>query len=126
MRVCVQLIALAFSACSVAGEFTGIWRQTCTPLTYGRIDPIVARGRLPSSHAHYLCGGSALDPNATTASLRQSKCTSSTTSGDNSLYWVPLLYFAWANGSFSSVPIYMAQYYFAADTPFPDVRQLLI
>lgn len=52
------------------------------------------------SHALYVAiaspliragGGSALSPSVTTAQLRASNCTSSTTAEDKSLYWAPTL-----------------------------------
>ena len=51
MRGVAVLIALS-SALAVGAEYTGFWRQTCSVITKARVDPIVARGTLPSKHAH--------------------------------------------------------------------------
>ena len=46
------------------------------------MDPIVARAKLPSAHAHMIGGGSSVSPTVTSAQLRKSKCTSATTKND--------------------------------------------
>ncbi|KAF8348791.1 hypothetical protein F5887DRAFT_1241665 [Amanita rubescens] len=70
-------------------------------LTTQRLDPIVSPGQV-SSHVHAVVGGSNFGT-LSTANLRGSQCTSMPIPQDKSNYWFPLLYFQWANGSFTSV-----------------------
>ncbi|KIY53391.1 hypothetical protein FISHEDRAFT_33483 [Fistulina hepatica ATCC 64428] len=71
-------------------------------LTIQRLDPIISPGQV-SGHVHGVVGGSNFGFETDTASLRQSECTSTPISEDKSAYWFPMLYFQWANGSFTSL-----------------------
>ncbi|EIM83065.1 uncharacterized protein STEHIDRAFT_160671 [Stereum hirsutum FP-91666 SS1] len=83
------------------------WLMAATNnLVQQRMDPIVNPGAV-SGHNHNFVGGSNLDFNLSTASLRESECTSIPVAEDNSVYWHPELYFQWANGSFTSVDDYL-------------------
>ncbi|KAF9072565.1 hypothetical protein BDP27DRAFT_1217361 [Rhodocollybia butyracea] len=57
-----------------------------------RLDPLVSPGKV-SSHAHSIIGGSNFGMNVTTASLRDSECTTMPIQEDKSNYWFPHLYF---------------------------------
>jgi len=92
-------------------------------LTTERLDPIVSPGGV-SSHVHAVVGGSNFGT-VSTASLRESQCTSIPIPQDKSNYWFPLLYFQWANGSFTSVSGGVVIYYLFSDPAgntkaFPD------
>lgn len=89
-----------------------------------RLDPVVNPGTV-SAHVHTVVGGSNFGPVVTTASLRESECTSIPIAEDKSNYWFPTLYFQWANGSFTNVDVGVVIYYLFADesgktTAFPD------
>lgn len=99
------------------------------PITIERLDPIVNPGT-HSSHVHTVFGGSNFGMNTNTARLRQSQCTSIPIPQDKSNYWIPTLYFEWANGSFSSVSGGAVVYYLFDDKPgtttaFPDDFRML-
>jgi hypothetical protein len=95
-------------------------------ITTERIDPVVSKNKVAvSAHAHSVLGGSNFRFNTTTASLRQSQCTSVPIPQDKSAYWFPHLYFQWNNGSFTSLTGGAVVYYLFSDTPgtttaFPD------
>ncbi|KEI38605.1 uncharacterized protein L969DRAFT_62718 [Mixia osmundae IAM 14324] len=79
------------------------WRMPCNNLLVERADPIVSPGKV-ASHVHTIQGGSNFGLSANFGSLRQSKCTSCLVTQDMSNYWVPSLYFQFANGTFQDVP----------------------
>ncbi|KAF9266429.1 hypothetical protein L218DRAFT_942153 [Marasmius fiardii PR-910] len=93
-------------------------------LTTERIDPIANEGTV-ATHVHTVFGGSNFRVQTSTASLRQSECTSVPILEDHSNYWVPSMYFQWKNGSFSSVNGGAVIYYLydgkaGVTTAFPD------
>ncbi|KAF2404432.1 WSC-domain-containing protein [Trichodelitschia bisporula] len=69
----------ALVAC-LLGEVGGFWRMNCANIQLGRIDPIVAPGKV-AGHVHTAQGGA----------------------NDKSTYWTPLLYYQFANGSLINV-----------------------
>ncbi|GAA5970240.1 hypothetical protein JCM11641_001633 [Rhodosporidiobolus odoratus] len=73
------------------------------PLVIERSDPLVSPGTV-SGHVHTIAGGSNFSPDATYEDLRKSECTTAQAIEDKSNYWVPQLYFHWANDTFSAVP----------------------
>jgi hypothetical protein len=75
----------------------------CSKIQMGRIDPIVAPGKV-SSHSHVLVGSANVGINATFDSLFQAQCTSCEIQDDKSAYWSPNLYYQFPNGSFVLVP----------------------
>lgn len=89
-----------------------------------RLDPVISAGQV-SSHVHTVVGGSNFGPVVTTASLRESECTSIPIAEDKSNYWFPNMWFQWANGSLSNVDVGVVIYYLFSDqsnytTAFPD------
>ncbi|KAF8813483.1 hypothetical protein BYT27DRAFT_7335099 [Phlegmacium glaucopus] len=115
------LLSFAFCALSV----NAYWLMGIEDfITTERIDPIINPGKV-SSHAHSVLGGSNFRFNTSTASLRQSPCTSVPIPQDKSSYWFPNLYFQWNNGSFTSLNGGAVMYYLFSDKPgtttaFPD------
>ncbi|KAF5362587.1 hypothetical protein D9757_013318 [Collybiopsis confluens] len=69
-----------------------------------RLDPIINPGAI-SGHAHSIVGGSNFGSTLSTASLRNSECTTMPIQEDKSNYWFPHLYFQHKNGSFSSLTV---------------------
>lgn len=98
-------------------------------ITKERLDPIVNPGGV-SGHSHIVFGGSGFGRTTSTQRLEDSTCTSTAIKEDKSNYWVPLLYFQWANGSFTAVNGGAVVYYLFSDqpgttTPFPpDFRMI--
>lgn len=79
------------------------WRMPCGgTLVSGRLDPIVDPGK-PSGHTHMVLGGNGFGPVMDYANTQASTCTSCSIEGDFSNYWIPMLYYQAANGSFTSV-----------------------
>ncbi|KIY68708.1 hypothetical protein CYLTODRAFT_421362 [Cylindrobasidium torrendii FP15055 ss-10] len=95
-----------------------------------RVDPLVYPGQR-AGHVHKILGGKNFDFEVPTSDvLRQSECTTTPIAEDHSNYWVPSLYFQWANGSYSSVGGGAVIYYLFPDTagsttPFPDDFRML-
>ncbi|KAJ2934701.1 hypothetical protein H1R20_g2411, partial [Candolleomyces eurysporus] len=118
-------LALSLSATANAYWLMGLGDA----ITKERIDPIVNPGEV-SGHTHIVFGGSNFGLSVTTQKLLESECTSVPIAEDKSNYWAPLLYFQWANGSFSSVDGGAVAYYLFPDkagttTAFPpDFRML--
>lgn len=73
-------------------------------LLKGRLDSIVSPNAV-SGHTHHIIGGNGFAPNMTYESTQKSTCTSCTIKGDNSNYWIPMLYYRAKNGSFIDVPV---------------------
>lgn len=118
-------LALSLSATANAYWLMGLGDA----ITKERIDPIVNPGEV-SGHTHIVFGGSNFGFSVTTQKLLESECTSVPIAEDKSNYWAPLLYFQWANGSFSSVDGGAVAYYLFPDKPGtttafpPDFRML--
>lgn len=115
----------------LAGSSQAFWRMSCGIVQTGRIDPIVAPGKL-AGHAHKLAGASNIDLNSDYQSLQQSNCTSCEIGADKSAYWTPILYYHHANGSFEEVPNQgMTVYYLGRGDnktniqPFPEGFRML-
>ncbi|PKS10140.1 hypothetical protein jhhlp_001890 [Lomentospora prolificans] len=88
----------------------------------GRVDPIVNPGGT-SPHEHTVFGGSAFGPDATGASMAQSKCTNAKLKGDKSAYWAPRLYFHdKAAGTFEPVPVFYTNIYYFFDATDDDIK----
>ncbi|GAA5837744.1 hypothetical protein JCM9279_006849 [Rhodotorula babjevae] len=125
-----SLVVALLAAASSADAF---WRMPCNNvLVTERGDPIVSPGQV-AGHVHSVVGGSNFALSNSFESMRASECTSCLVKQDKSAYWVPQLYFAFANGSFSSVfesfLIYYLPRFNAADktnvTAFPDGLRML-
>jgi len=102
---------------AAVGFSQAYWLMAATNnLVTERLDPIVNPGAV-SAHVHTVVGSSSFSPNITTASLRDSKCTSIPIAEDRSVYWFPPLYFQWKNGSVSSVDVGVVIYYLFSETP---------
>ncbi|KAJ2918466.1 hypothetical protein MD484_g1941, partial [Candolleomyces efflorescens] len=118
-------LALSLSATANAYWLMGLGDA----ITKERIDPIVNPGEV-SGHTHIVFGGSNFGFSVTTQKLVESECTSVPIAEDKSNYWAPLLYFQWANGSFTSVDGGAVAYYLFPDKPGtttafpPDFRML--
>lgn len=116
----VALVGALVASQSVSAFF----RMPCdNPLIVERADPIISPGAI-SGHTHTIAGGSnfALNSSAYPGRPRHaavaltrsycaayndmtaSQCTSCRAKQDKSAYWTPLLYIAWKNGTFTSVP----------------------
>lgn len=125
MRFSSAFLALALSA-SIANAY---WLMGMDDIAKERIDPIVNPGDV-SGHTHIIFGGSNFGLEVSTAHLQKSVCTSTPIVEDKSNYWAPLLYFQWANGSFSSLDGGAVIYYLypnkpGATTAFPrDFRMI--
>ncbi|KAF3903955.1 hypothetical protein ABW21_db0207722 [Orbilia brochopaga] len=100
MRQTLSLAALAL----LSSKADAFWRMQCgAPILVDRIDPIVFPDAV-DGHVHNIMGGVAFGKTISTKQLRASKCTSCQVEPDKSNYWVPTLYFQFANGSFAPVP----------------------
>jgi len=117
---------LVLGALLLAGvQVHGYWLMGANNvLTTQRLDPIVNPG-VVGTHVHSVLGGSNFGLELTTASLRESECTSMPIAEDKSNYWYPHMYFWWRNGSFSSLEGNPVIYYLYSDdanatTAFPD------
>lgn len=124
----------AFAGLATAAKDTtnwGILRFNGKEIIKGRIDPIVAPGKV-AEHVHAVMGGSAFTKDATGESMSQSKCTNARVLEDKSAYWFPALYFQDPDTkAFEPVDIhYVNVYYFFDATndetkPFPKGLQLV-
>ncbi|GAA5993426.1 hypothetical protein JCM10908_002183 [Rhodotorula pacifica] len=91
-------------ALAASPTVSAFFRMPCdNPVVVERADPIINPGAI-SGHTHTILGGSNFALNSTYDDMVASECTSCRAKADKSAYWTPQLYFAWANGSFSSVP----------------------
>ena len=79
------------------------WRLICGGFEQNaRIDAIMSPGE-PARHAHRFHGGSRFHSSMTWEDLRASDCTTCEVADDKSSYWVPPLYFRFANGTYVSL-----------------------
>lgn len=106
---------------AVALARTGAVLHFGTPLTEGRMDPIVSPGTA-SQHSHVILGGSNFGLTIEGDQLLGSACTTATINNDKSNYWVPTLWFRSPdNGTFHKVPSYYSKvwylYAFLCHTP---------
>eukprot|EP01111_Echinosteliopsis_oligospora_P002287 TRINITY_DN1335_c0_g2_i1.p1 TRINITY_DN1335_c0_g2~~TRINITY_DN1335_c0_g2_i1.p1 ORF type:complete len:616 (-),score=180.05 TRINITY_DN1335_c0_g2_i1:6-1853(-) len=110
----MRAVASIFVLCTILSSAMAdpLWKVFCqgTPLYRGQADPIVNPGAL-AQHSHKVFGGSAFDYGDSSLTPQQyydqifaSKCTTCSITIDNSVYWVPDLYYKWDNGSISLVP----------------------
>ncbi|TFK22759.1 hypothetical protein FA15DRAFT_595516 [Coprinopsis marcescibilis] len=86
------MIATTAVLLALAASTNSYWLMGTEFITTERIDPVVTPGRV-SSHVHSVVGGSNFRMTVSTASLRQSSCTSIPIPQDKSAYWFPHLYF---------------------------------
>ncbi|RMZ78930.1 hypothetical protein DV737_g3726, partial [Chaetothyriales sp. CBS 132003] len=124
------LVALA------AAPSTAFFLMPCWPITTQRLDPLVSPGEI-SSHVHQIVGGNAFAPTLSYNDTQaEDVCTTCFVSTDHSNYWIPSLYFQYANGSFESVDQVgsTSVYYFneaarlgtgETMTPFPEGFRML-
>ncbi|KAJ6161374.1 hypothetical protein N7470_004770 [Penicillium chermesinum] len=114
-------ILAAFSSAAIAAKDSRTFAVnhfygTPSPLTMGRMDPIVSPGTA-AQHVHAVHGGSNFGLSMDNEILMDSNCTTSRIQKDNSNYWTPALFFQADNGSFISVDFYyMNVYYFFEPT----------
>ncbi|KAJ2904608.1 hypothetical protein MKZ38_007587 [Zalerion maritima] len=101
------------------------------PLVEGCVDPIVSPGKR-SGHVHTIMGASNFGTTVTAEGLLKSDCTNANVPGDNSVYWMPKLYFQDPETSkLEDVKLYYAKvYYFFESTdddiePFPQGLQMI-
>ncbi|KAF6759834.1 hypothetical protein DFP72DRAFT_884346 [Ephemerocybe angulata] len=129
MGASTTIFSTAFLALCLSATTNAYWLMGANPITKERIDPIVNPGKV-SGHTHIVFGGSNFGLTASTENMRKSECSSVPVKEDKSNYWAPLLYFQWANGSFSSLDGGSVIYYLFNDkagttTAFPpDFRML--
>ncbi|TEB27099.1 hypothetical protein FA13DRAFT_1634966 [Coprinellus micaceus] len=122
-------LSYVFLALSMSTAANAYWLMGMHAIAKERIDPIVNPGTV-SGHTHIIFGGSNFGVTTSTEKLQQSECTSTPIKEDKSNYWAPLLYFQWANGSFSSLDGGAVVYYLFPDkagttTAFPkDFRMI--
>ncbi|KAH7276186.1 hypothetical protein B0J15DRAFT_476657 [Fusarium solani] len=79
------------------------WRMSCSIIQTGRVDPIIAPGRV-AAHLHKVSGASNFGVSATYDDLQASRCSSCEVQDDKSAYWTPQLFYQHSNGSFELVP----------------------
>ena len=90
---------------SLAAPVDAYWRMGCPgTLVTERLDPIVSPGKV-SGHTHIVLGGNAFAPNMQYSDTQKSTCTSCAIKGDLSNYWIPTLYYAGKDGTFTSVGV---------------------
>lgn len=107
----VTLASFAFAAKDSRTFAVSHFYGSPTPLTMGRMDPIISPGKA-AQHVHAIHGGSNFGLSMDNDILMDSNCTSSLIKKDNSNYWTPALFFEASNGSFISVDFfYMNVYY---------------
>ncbi|KAF5342399.1 hypothetical protein D9611_001382 [Ephemerocybe angulata] len=129
MGASTTIFSTAFLALCMSATANAYWLMGANAITKERIDPIVNPGKV-SGHTHIVFGGSNFGLTASTENMRKSECSSVPVKEDKSNYWAPLLYFQWANGSFSSLDGGSVIYYLFNDkagttTAFPpDFRML--
>ncbi|KAJ3526946.1 hypothetical protein NM208_g10945 [Fusarium decemcellulare] len=88
---------------TLAALVDAYWRMSCSLIQTGRVDPIIAPGRV-AAHVHKLSGASNIGVSATYDDLQASRCTSCEIQDDKSAYWTPQLFYQHGNGSFEMVP----------------------
>lgn len=103
---------------------TGVVLRFGTPLTEGRMDPIVSPAKA-SQHSHVILGGSNFGLTIKGDQLLDSACTTATTNNDKSNYWVPSLWFQSPdNGPFHKVPSYYTNVWYHYAFPFPTLLEI--
>ncbi|KIV86256.1 hypothetical protein PV11_01876 [Exophiala sideris] len=95
--------SLALSLGSWFGAVDAYWRMNCGVAQTGRVDPILSPGSV-SGHVHLLSGATNVNTTSDYDSLSAASCTSCSIQKDLSAYWTPLMYYQFANGSFTPVP----------------------
>lgn len=91
---------LALTASPVAA----FWRLPCqAPVVVERADPIINPG-VVSPHLHTIMGGNGFGFSMDYAQTQASTCSTCTVQKDLSNYWIPNLWYAGENGTFTSVP----------------------
>ncbi|MCJ1402937.1 hypothetical protein MMC11_006158 [Xylographa trunciseda] len=104
---------------SLTAPVDAYWRMPCDgTLLTGRLDPVVAPGAV-SGHTHIILGGNGFAPTMDYASTQASTCTSCSIQGDFSNYWVPSLYYAGQNGTFTSVETSGGTVYYEQRVTYP-------
>ncbi|KAF4470185.1 fungistatic metabolite [Fusarium albosuccineum] len=88
---------------TLAALVDAYWRMSCSLIQTGRVDPIIAPGRV-AAHVHKISGASNMGISATYDDLQASRCTSCEIQDDKSAYWTPQLFYQHGNGSFEMVP----------------------
>lgn len=103
MAQSVILSALGLFALT-ASPVTAFWRLPCqAPVVVERADPIINPG-VASPHLHTIMGGNGFGFSMDYAQAKASSCSTCTVQGDMSNYWIPNLWYAAENGTFTSVP----------------------
>jgi len=111
--ISLVFLVAALTACALCDDSSPLWKVFCqpTPIYRGRADPIVFPG-LFSQHSHKVFGGSNFgmfspsdDPLTVYKSLFAGSCTTASITIDKSNYWIPDLYYQWADGTFQLVPV---------------------
>lgn len=92
------------------------WLMGAGAITKERMDPLISPGEV-AHHTHIVYGGSNFGVSVNTEKLQKSECSSVPIVEDKSAYWAPLLYFQWANGSFSSLDGGAVIYYLFPNKP---------
>ena len=78
------------------------------PVTIGRMDPIIAPGKV-SGHVHQVIGGNAFSVSMTdTQALDDATCTTSLAKNDKSNYWFPELF--WQAANKTVIPVRSTEY----------------
>ncbi|KAH8929226.1 hypothetical protein BT69DRAFT_1276500 [Atractiella rhizophila] len=94
-----SIFALSNGALTINPDFFSFGARFQQVLVEERVDPLVSPGKV-SQHAHRVHGSSAFSwTPPTSAQMQAANCTSE----DKSIYWHPMLYFSWANGSYTAV-----------------------
>jgi hypothetical protein len=101
----MQWLSLALTLASAAPAQAGL-RFACSQLHYGRIDPIVEPGAIPSAHVHQIVGGNAFNATMAPEPDKRATCTTCMFSQDKSNYWTAVLYFRHLNGTYERVDQY--------------------
>ncbi|KAH7354151.1 WSC domain-containing protein [Plectosphaerella cucumerina] len=115
----------AFAGLAAAAKDTtnwGVLRFNGKEIIKGRIDPIVAPGKV-AEHVHAVMGGSAFTKDSTGESQAQSKCTNARVLEDRSAYWFPALYFQDpATKAFEPVDIHYVNVYYFFDATNDEMK----
>jgi hypothetical protein len=78
-------------------------RFACSQLHYGRLDPVVEPGVIPSAHVHQIVGGNAFNATMAPEPDKRATCTTCVFTQDKSNYWTAVLYFRHRNGTYERV-----------------------
>jgi len=101
----MQWLSLAI-ALAAATPAQAALRFACSQLHYGRVDPIVEPGVIPSAHVHQIVGGNAFNATMAPEPDKRATCTTCVFKQDKSNYWTAVLYFRHRNGTFERVDQY--------------------